>query len=114
MNGNKIEDWKELLDESDQEILAQLLDSTKNHKCAFTHAEDVKVAQLWCALIEMKREMGKLCELVARVEQPFRAIVEIGEVEKKRAIDRMVREILKPEPEHEEQTKRLVESLMKF
>jgi hypothetical protein len=114
MNYNEITDWKELLAESDQEVLAQLLDSTKKHKCAFIHGEDVKVAQLWCALIEMKKEMRKLGDLVTKVEEPFRNIVEMGEIEKRKTIDRMVREVLKPEPDHEEATKKLVESLMKF
>jgi len=114
MDCNEIKDWKELLNESDQEILAQLLDSTKQHKCAFMHGEDVKVAQLWCALIEMKKEMCKMSDLVAKVEEPFRAMVEMGEVEKKRTIDRLVREVLKPEPEQEDATKKLVDSLMKF
>jgi hypothetical protein len=111
---NEIKDWKELLSESDQEILAQLLDSTKKHKCAFMHAEDVKVAQLWCALVEMRKEMDKLGELVGKVEEPFTAIVEMGEVEKRKTIDRMVRELLRPAPEQEEATKKLVDSLMKF
>ena len=114
MDCNEIKDWKELLTESDQEILAQLLDSTKNHKCAFMHGEDVKVAQLWCALVEMKKEMNRLGELVTKVEEPFLAMVEMGEVEKRKTIDRMVRDLLKPEPDQEEATRKLVDSLMKF
>jgi hypothetical protein len=114
MDCNDIKDWKELLTESDQEILAQLLDSTKKHKCAFMHGEDVKVAQLWCALMEMRREMNKLGEIVTKVEGPFLSIVEMGEVEKRKTIDRLVREVLKPEPDQEDATKKLVDSLMKF
>lgn len=111
---NEIEDWKELLADSDKEIIAQLLDSTKKHKCAFMHSEDVKVAQLWCALVEMKREMNQMAEIVSKIEVPFQTVIEMGEIEKRRTIDRLVRDILKPEPEHEESTRKLVDSLMKF
>jgi len=114
MDCNEVKDWKELLAESDKEVLAQLLDSTKDHKCAFMHAEDVKVAQLWCALVEMKKEMARLGEIVTKVEAPFRSIVEMGEVEKRKTIDRLVREVLKPELDQEEATRKLVDSLMKF
>lgn len=107
-------DWKDCLNESDKEILAQLLDSTKKHKCAFMQAEDVKAAQLWCALIEMRKQMTELEKLIGKVAEPFKAIVEMGEIEKRKTIERMVREILRPEPEQEEATKKLVESLMRF
>ncbi|MEM5836670.1 MAG: hypothetical protein QW451_00330 [Candidatus Aenigmatarchaeota archaeon] len=107
-------DWKELLAEEDKEIIAQLLDVTRKHKGAFMEAEDVKVAQLWCALIEMRKQMIELEKLIGKVAEPFKAIVEIGEIEKRKTIERLVREILKPDTEHEEATKRLVDSLMKF
>ncbi|MEM5766135.1 MAG: hypothetical protein QW423_00635 [Candidatus Aenigmatarchaeota archaeon] len=107
-------DWKDYLNESDKQILAQLLDSTKRQKCAFMQAEDVKVAQLWCALVEMKKQMMELEQLVEKIAEPFRTIVEMGEVEKRKTIDRMIREILRPEPDQEEATKKLVDSLMKF
>jgi cell pole-organizing protein PopZ len=110
----KEKDWKEFLAEADREILAQLLESTKKHKCAFMQAEDVKVAQLWCALVEMRKQMVELEQLVGKVAEPFKAIVEMGEIEKRKTIDRMVREILRPEPDQEEATKKLVDSLMKF
>lgn len=107
-------DWKELLAEEDKEIIAQLLDTTRKHKAAFMQAEDVKVAQLWCALIEMKKQIAEYEKLISKVVEPFKAIVEIGEIEKRKAIERLVREIIKPDTEHEEATKRLVDSLMKF
>ncbi|MEM5853309.1 MAG: hypothetical protein QXG39_03975 [Candidatus Aenigmatarchaeota archaeon] len=107
-------DWKECLNQEDREILAQLIEATKKHKCAFMQAEDVKVAQLWCALVEMRKQMAEMEKIVEKVAEPFRAIVQMGEIEKRKTIDRMVREILRPEPYQEEATKRLVDSLMKF
>jgi len=112
MNG---EDWKDMLPREEQELLAELLDSTKDYRAAYMQADDVKVAQLWSALIEFKKECRQVKEILEKVVLPFKAIVEVGEVEKRRAIERVVRDILKPtEPEQEEATRKLVDSLMKF
>jgi hypothetical protein len=109
------QDWKELLAKDAQQVLAELLERTKDHKAAYMQAEDVKVAQLWTALVEMRKDMACYEQLIERVVGPFKAIVEVGEVEKRKAIERIVRDIVKPAaPEEEEATKKLVESLMKF
>jgi len=107
-------DWKECLSEEDQAVLAELFDITKRHKCAYCSAEDVKVAQLWCALMEFRKDFSELKKSVEKLTSPFEAIVEMGEVEKRKTIDRLVREMLRPEPDKEEQTRKLVDSLMKF
>jgi hypothetical protein len=109
------QDWKELLARDAQQVLAELLDRTRDHKAAYMQAEDVKVAQLWTALVEMRKDMACYEQLIEKVIGPFRAIAEAGEVEKRKAIGRIVRDLLKPAaPEEEEATKKLVESLMKF
>lgn len=107
-------DWKECLAEEDQQVLAGLFEKARRHKCAYCSAEDVKVAQLWCALVEMKKEMDEQAKLVNKAAAPFRAIVEMGEVEKKKTIERLVRDMLRPEPDKEDATRKLVDSLMKF
>lgn len=109
------EDWKECLQPEDQQVLADILNTTKRHKGAYIQAEDVKIAQLWCALVEMKKNLDEVSKSQKILEEPFRAIVEVGEAEKRKAIERMLREIVRPTDESSEQaTKRLVESLMKF
>jgi hypothetical protein len=110
-----IEDWKECLSPEDKRILADVLNTTKRHKCAYCQAEDVKVAQLWCALVEMKKQMDEMQKVQTVLEEPFRAIVQTGENQKRKAIERIVREIVRPTEESSEQaTQSLVESLMKF
>jgi len=112
---DEVEDWKDCLQPEDQKILAEVLETTKRHKCAYCQAEDVKVAQLWCALVEMKKKIDEMSATQAILQEPFRAIVEVGEAEKKKAIERVVREIIRPTArETEEATKKLVDSLMKF
>lgn len=112
MNGD---DWKDLLPRKDQELLAELLDSTRDYRAAYMQADDVKVAQLWTALIEFKKECHEIKEMMEKVAMPFKAIVEMGDMEKRKAIERVVRDFLKPtEPEQEEATRKLVDSLMQF
>jgi hypothetical protein len=109
------EDWKDNLQPEDQKIMMELLDVAKRHKCAYCGAEDVKVSQLWCALIEMQKQINELKKQQMIASEPFKAIVEVGNTEKRKAIDRMIREILRPTGEEtDEATKRLVDSLMKF
>jgi len=108
------QDWKECLGEDAQQILADLFDKTRKYKCAYCQAEDVKVAQLWCALIEVVRELNATKDAASKLAEPFKAIVEMGEIEKRKTVERLVRDMIKPEPDHEEATQRLVDSLMKF
>lgn len=109
------EDWKEYLNEDAKQILADLLESTKKHRCAYCSAEDVKVAQLWTAIVEIKKQLDENNALLKKVEAPFRAIIEVGEEEKKKTVEKIISEIVKPNDEQtQEATKKLVESLMKF
>ena len=92
-----------------------MFDAAKRHKGAYLQSDDVKIAQLWCALVELKRENKELREQIDKVSAPFRAIAMVGNVEKKRAIQKLIGDIVRPtEEETSEATKRLVESLMKF
>jgi len=60
--GDEEKDWKEFLCGNAQVELAELIERAKQHKCAYEKAEDVKVAQVWCALAEMSRQIKKLEE----------------------------------------------------
>lgn len=111
----KSEDWKDYLTPEARTILADTLNSVKRHKSAYMQAEDVKIAQLWCALVELRKKLDEMQKHQLKVEEPFRAIVEVGNIEKRKTIERIIREIVRPtEESSEEATKNLVESLMKF
>lgn len=108
-------DWKDNLGDEDKQILSQILDSTKKHRYAYNSADDVKVSQLWTALIEMRKELNKTNELLGNLKEPWMAIVSVGEEEKRKTVERLVQEIIKPADETtQEATQKLVESLMKF
>jgi cell pole-organizing protein PopZ len=114
MFNDKEEDWKCCLSPEDQEVIAEMLEKTKWKKCAFMQADDVKIAQAWCALIDLKKEINQLRVTVEKTEAPFKDMATMGDIEKRKAIERIVRDMLKPEPDQEEATQRLVDSLMQF
>jgi len=109
------EDWKLKLSQDAQKILSELLEKAKKHECAYLQADDVKVAQVWSALIELVKEFEEIKKRVEVLVEPFKQIVEVGEVEKRKAIRKVVEELVKPTTkEKEEVVSKLVDALMKF
>lgn len=109
-----MKDWKELLSEEAKSELSKLLDLAKRHRPAYMQADDTRIAQIWSALIELSKEFKEMKDLVEKVSTPFRAIVEVGEREKRRTIERIVTEMIRPREEDKEVVQKLVDSLMKF
>ena len=107
-------DWKDCLADEDKEVLASVFEAAKRHRCAYCSADDVKVAQVWCALLEMKRELNQLKADSEKIQLPFRAIAEIGEIQKRKTIEQLIRQIIKPDMDQEDAAQKLVNSLMKF
>ncbi len=113
--GRQKEDWKKRLGEEDMERLASIISSVNKYRYAYESADDPRIAQLWAALIEMQKRMERTNELLGKLEEPFRAIVEIGDNEKRKTIEALVNEMIKPDDDAgEEATRKLVDSLMKF
>lgn len=111
----KKDDWKENLSEDGKKTLTELIESTKKHRVAYNSASDAQVAQLWTALVELKKGLDETNSLLKKVQEPFKAIVAVGEEEKKKTIEKLISDIVKPSDEQtQEATKKLVESLMKF
>ncbi len=111
----KEEDWKDKLDDESKFVLADVLNSTKKHRYAYTNADDVKIAQLWTALIEMRKELSETKEMLGMLQQPWRAIISIGDEAKRKTVENLVKEIIKPADEtSKEATQKLVDSLMQL
>ncbi len=109
------EDWKNFLPDDAHETLSEILASTNKYKGAYVQAENASLAHLWTALVELKKDFDSMKEVLGKLEQPWKAIVSVGEAEKKRAIEKLVADIVKPTDEDtHEATQKLVESLMKF
>lgn len=65
----KDSDWKENLSAESEQELNALLEATRKHRCAYNGAENVQIAQVWCAMVEMLKMMNKLEERVAYIER---------------------------------------------
>ncbi|MGC9058877.1 MAG: hypothetical protein ACP5H3_00505 [Candidatus Aenigmatarchaeota archaeon] len=110
-----MEDWKNLLDDKTKEELKELIERAAKHRYAYSQADDVRIAQIWAALTEIAKDLKEIKEKLGKVEEPFKAIIEVGEEEKRKAIQRIVEEIIRPaDKETQEITKKLVDTLMKF
>ncbi|MBL7169976.1 MAG: hypothetical protein ISS48_03080 [Candidatus Aenigmarchaeota archaeon] len=108
-------DWKELLCGNAQVELAELIERAKQHKCAYMQADDVKIAQVWCAMTEVSRQMKAIEEKVARSEIALKAIAEMGEIAKRQALRDKVQDLLKAKSKDEKgQVERIVDVLMEF
>ncbi|NCN38786.1 MAG: hypothetical protein COY38_02195 [Candidatus Aenigmarchaeota archaeon CG_4_10_14_0_8_um_filter_37_24] len=113
--GNEEKDWKEFLCGNAQVELAELIERAKQHRCAYEKAEDVKVAQVWCALAEMSRQIKKVEERVEKTEVAMKGIAQIGEIAKRQALSDRVSDMLKAKNKDEkEQVEKIVDVLMEF
>ena len=111
----KEEDWKDLLDNESEAELSELIEKTKQHRCAYMQADDVKVAQVWCALVEVSKKLKEVDSRLTRLESMVRDFTEIGELARKEALKMRVSDVLKPKTSQErEQVDKIVESLMGF
>lgn len=108
-------DWKELLCGNAQVELAEIIERAKQHKCAYMQADDVKVAQVWCALVEVSRQVKSLEERVEKSEVAFKAMSEMGELAKRQALSEKVSDLLKAKNKDErDQVDKIVDVLMEF
>jgi hypothetical protein len=60
--------WKGLLSPESEQQLVRLLARVSAHRGAYLNAPDVKIAQLWCAALELARENSQLEARVRRLE----------------------------------------------
>ena len=65
---NVARDWKQYLTVDDEKNLNDLLSKVSKHRGAYKNAEEVKIAQLWCSLLEMRKENTDLRKKVEHLE----------------------------------------------
>ncbi len=83
-------DWKENLPEEDEKKLNELLKSVAKYRQAYSAASDIKSAQLWCAVLELKKESTGMEKRIARIEELLENILSLAKLkyeEKKRLED---------------------------
>jgi len=56
-----------------KEKLNELIRAAAKHREAYSKAENIKIAQLWCALLELRKQQEEIELRLARLEDIFRA-----------------------------------------
>ncbi len=70
------DNWKKYLGIEDEEHLNNILMKASRHKGAYKNSDDIKMAQMWCALLEMRKENIILQKRLTRMEEIFDSIFE--------------------------------------
>jgi hypothetical protein len=83
--------WKTYLNLDDESILNDILKMTARHRGAYKNASDVGIAQLWCALIELEKQIRNLDTRLARIERILNGIVTRASAEKEELIKTLER-----------------------
>lgn len=69
-------DWKQLLSLDDEEKLNEILRKVSKHRGAYKVSDEVKISQLWCAILELKKENVLLQKRLNSVEDVFDVVFE--------------------------------------
>jgi dsDNA-specific endonuclease/ATPase MutS2 len=72
----KSEDWKQYLSPEDEIKLNDILRKVQKYRSAYRLAPDIKTAQLWAALLEMRKENQALLRKLQKIEYIFDGMVE--------------------------------------
>ena len=71
-----VDDWKQFLPPEDETRLNNMLKNVAKHRNAYRASKDVKIAQLWCAFLEMQKQNQILYKKIKRMEFVFEGIAE--------------------------------------
>ncbi len=83
---NTTKDWKKYLSPKDEAILNEILEVTERHRGAYKNADDIKNAKLWCALIELKKQINTLDKRLRSIEFILSGMINRAEEEKRRLL----------------------------
>ncbi len=62
------DDWKQLLSPEDEARLNEILKRIAKHRGAYRNSADVKNAQLWAAILELRKENQALLNRIKKTE----------------------------------------------
>ena len=71
-----VDDWKQFLPPEDETRLNNALKNVAKHRNSYRASKDMKIAQLWCAFLEMQKQNHILYKKVKRMEFVFEGIAE--------------------------------------
>jgi len=107
-------DWTHFLAPDAAVVLRSVLESAYKHRQAYFKADDIKNAQLWSAVLELKKEMTEINRKLDKLSPQERESFRLGLSDGGAAME-TIKNALKPSVEDTREAKdALIESLMKF
>ncbi|MFH0832121.1 MAG: hypothetical protein V1900_00140 [Candidatus Aenigmatarchaeota archaeon] len=61
-------DWKQLLANEDEARMNEILRKVAKYRGAYRNADDIRAAQLWCAVLELQKEILSLNKRLIKLE----------------------------------------------
>ena len=61
-------DWKQFLSIEDENKLNDILKKISKYRGAYRNAPDIKFAQIWCAILELRKDSLLLQQRLERIE----------------------------------------------
>ena len=68
---NTSKEWKQFLSAEDEEKLNEFLKKVSRHRGAYKNSSEVKNAQLWCAILELRKENVVLQKRLDKMQYVF-------------------------------------------
>ncbi|MBI4019572.1 MAG: hypothetical protein HY364_04945 [Candidatus Aenigmarchaeota archaeon] len=66
--------WKEYLTPQDEEKINEIIKKVAKHRGAYSHADDTKNAQLWCAVLEVNIAQDAMDQRLSELEGVFESM----------------------------------------
>ena len=83
---NATKNWKKFLGVDDEAMLNDIIANTAKHRGAYKNADDVKIAQLWCSLIEAQKQMNKMDQRLKRIEYILGGLIKRSDDDRERLL----------------------------
>jgi len=60
--------WKQFLSIRDEEKLNEILRKNSKYRGAYKNADDVKIAQIWCSILELNKQTDILQKRIDKIQ----------------------------------------------
>jgi hypothetical protein len=63
-----VDDWKQYLPPEDEVRLNEIIRNVSKHRNAYRASKDIKIAQLWCAMLELRKENQAMYKKMKKIQ----------------------------------------------
>ena len=87
-----VDDWKQYLPPEDEVRLNEIIRNVSKHRNAYRASKDIKIAQLWCAVLELRKENQAMYKKMKKIQFVIDGFSEV--LQKANAEDKAILESL--------------------